>query len=43
MIDNGRDGLDEIKARHYDLDVLDLAIPEFSGYDIIKASKVMAF
>ncbi|MGI0020830.1 MAG: response regulator [Nitrososphaera sp.] len=38
-IDNGRDGLDEIKARHYDLIVLDLAIPEFSGYDIIKALK----
>lgn len=39
MIDDGRDGLDEIKARHYDLIVLDLAIPEFSGYDILKALK----
>lgn len=36
-VDNGRDGLNEIKNQHYDLIVLDLAIPEFSGYDIIKA------
>jgi two-component system, OmpR family, response regulator len=38
-IDNGRDGLHEIRNHHYDLIVLDLAIPEFSGYDIIKALK----
>lgn len=38
-IDNGRAGLNEIKARHYDLVVLDLAIPEFSGYDILRALK----
>lgn len=32
---NGRDGLSQILAKKHDIILLDLAMPEFSGYDII--------
>ncbi|RMF29736.1 MAG: response regulator [Candidatus Nitrosothermus koennekii] len=38
-VNNGRDGLKMIKEDHYDLVLLDLAMPEFTGYDVIKALK----
>jgi len=34
---NGRDGLDQILSDDYDVILLDLAMPEFSGYDIIES------
>ncbi len=33
--DNGKDGLDRILNEKYDVVLLDLAMPEFSGYDVI--------
>jgi DNA-binding response OmpR family regulator len=38
-VNNGRDGLAMIKEGNYDLILLDLAMPEFTGYDVIKALK----
>ena len=38
-VNNGKDGLKMIKEGNYDLILLDLAMPEFTGYDIIKALK----
>ncbi|HET6458181.1 MAG TPA: response regulator [Nitrosopumilaceae archaeon] len=35
-VNNGRDGLNQILAKNYDVALLDLAMPEFSGYDIIE-------
>jgi len=32
---NGRNGLQLIKQNHHDVVILDLAIPEFSGFDIL--------
>lgn len=32
---NGRDGLKMIQENHYDLVLLDLSMPEFSGIDVI--------
>ncbi len=37
VIDNGRDGLKTISSEKFDVVLLDLAMPEFSGYDIIDA------
>jgi DNA-binding response OmpR family regulator len=37
VIDNGKDGLNQILAKNYDVALLDLAMPEFSGYDIIES------
>lgn len=34
---NGRDGLKEILDKKYDVVLLDLAMPEFSGYEIIES------
>jgi DNA-binding response OmpR family regulator len=35
----GRDGLDRIRKEHFDLILLDLAMPDFSGLDVIKSVK----
>jgi len=32
---NGRDGLSQILGKKHDIILLDMAMPEFSGYDII--------
>ena len=32
---SGKDGLSQILSKNYDIIILDLAMPEFSGYDII--------
>ncbi len=36
-IDNGREGLQAIKDKKFDLVLLDLSIPDFSGVDVIDA------
>jgi DNA-binding response OmpR family regulator len=33
----GRDGLDRIRKEHFDLILLDLAMPEFSGKDVVQS------
>jgi len=37
VINDGKNGLDQILAKNYDVALLDLALPEFSGYDIIES------
>lgn len=39
VIDNGQQGLEAIRNEKYDLILLDLAMPEFSGWDVIKSLK----
>lgn len=39
MIGDGKTGLQSIKENNFDLILLDLAIPQFSGFDIFKALK----
>ena len=39
MINDGRQGLERIKREKFDLIMLDLTMPEFSGYDVIKSLK----
>lgn len=39
MIDNGLEGLEAIKKDDFDLIFLDIAIPEFSGLNIIRSLK----
>ena len=36
VINDGRDGLEEIKKNNHDVVLLDLAMPEFDGYAVIK-------
>ncbi len=36
-IDNGREGLQAIKDKKFDVVLLDLSMPEFSGMDVIAA------
>jgi two-component system, OmpR family, response regulator len=36
IVDNGKDGLNQILSKNYDVALLDLAMPEFSGYDVIE-------
>jgi len=36
-IDNGREGLQAIKDKKFDVVLLDLSMPEFSGSDVIDA------
>jgi len=36
-IDNGKEGLQAIKDKKFDLVLLDLAMPDFSGLDVIDA------
>ena len=39
VINQGKEGLEAIRNENFDLVFLDLAMPEFSGYDIIKKLK----
>src|SRR5919199_6888779 len=39
VINQGKEGLATIKKEHFDIVFLDLAMPEFSGYDILKVLK----
>ena len=39
MINDGQQGLERIKREKFDLIMLDLAMPGFSGYDVIKSLK----
>ena len=39
MINDSRQGLERIKREKFDLVMLDLTMPEFSGYDVIKSLK----
>ena len=40
VTNNGKDGLNQILAKNYDVVLLDLAMPEFSGYDVIESLEV---
>jgi CheY-like chemotaxis protein len=37
VINTGQEGLDRIRAENFDLILLDLAMPEFSGKDVIQS------
>lgn len=39
LIDNGTDGLEAIRKNNFDLILLDLAIPGFSGIDVVDSLK----
>jgi len=39
IVNDGKDGLELIKTNHYDSIVLDLAMPEFDGYEILDTLK----
>ena len=39
IVNDGKDGLDLIKTNKYDSIVLDLAMPEFDGYEILDTLK----
>ena len=39
VVNDGREGLQAIKSKDFDLTLLDLAMPDFSGVDIIKSLK----
>ena len=39
MVNDGREGLERIKREKFDLVMLDLAMPEFSGYDVVRPLK----
>jgi len=39
VINDPRKGLEEIRNKNYDLILMDLAMPGFSGHDIVKALK----
>jgi CheY-like chemotaxis protein len=39
LVDNGTEGLDSILKNQFDLILLDLAMPEFSGIDVIHSLK----
>jgi DNA-binding response OmpR family regulator len=39
VIDNGQDGPERIRNDKFDLVLLDLAMPDFSGWDVIKSLK----
>ena len=36
IVNDGKDGIELIKTKQYDSIVLDLAMPEFDGYDILE-------
>ena len=38
-VDNGQEGLERIRKDKFDLILLDIAMPEFTGLDIIKSIK----
>ncbi len=39
VINNGQEGLESIRNEKFDLILLDIAMPEFSGLDVIKSLK----
>jgi CheY-like chemotaxis protein len=39
VINNGQEALERIRKEKFDLILLDLSIPEFSGWDVIKSLK----
>ncbi|MDQ6723836.1 MAG: response regulator, partial [Thermoproteota archaeon] len=39
VVNDGREALERIKNEKYDVILLDLTLPEFSGYDILKNLK----
>ena len=39
VINNGQEGLERIRNDKFDLVLLDLAMPDFSGWDVIKSLK----
>jgi len=39
MVNDGQEGLEMIKREKFDLVMLDLAMPEFSGYDVVRPLK----
>ena len=39
VINTGQEGLDRIRAENFDLILLDLAMPDFSGMDVIESLK----
>jgi two-component system OmpR family response regulator len=39
VVDNGQEGLERIRNDKFDLILLDIAMPEFTGIDIIKSIK----
>jgi len=39
MVNDGREGLERIKREKFDLVMLDLAMPDFSGYDVVRPLK----
>jgi len=39
VTNTGHEGLDRIRAENFDLILLDLAMPDFSGFDVIKSLK----
>ena len=41
VTDNGKDGLNQIISNNYTVALLDLAMPEFSGYDVIDSLEIM--
>jgi DNA-binding response OmpR family regulator len=43
LINNGQEGLERIRNDKFDLVLLDLAIPDFSGWDVIKSLKQDGF
>jgi two-component system OmpR family response regulator len=38
-VTNGREGIKLLQQNHYDVVLLDLAMPEFSGFDVLEALK----
>jgi DNA-binding response OmpR family regulator len=43
VINNGEEGLERIRNDKFDLVLLDLAMPDFSGWDVIKSLKQDGF
>ena len=39
VINTGKEGLDRIRKENFDLILMDLAIPDFSGLDVIRSLK----
>lgn len=39
VLNDGREGLDAIRSEDFDVTILDLAMPEFSGVDVINSLK----
>ena len=37
VVNDGKEGLELIRSDHFDIVLLDLAMPEFTGYDVLTA------